>query len=98
MNETLFPVGILLQYSWAPFLASSSFLPAIEWLVSSTMMCWKPLASACFSATSVILKTASTLESYEQEWLSSVLTDSVILLFSPSCPCRVRRLRPYRHG
>src|SRR5437660_11252567 len=93
MNETLFPVGILLQYSWAPFLASSSFFPAIEWLVSRTMMCWNSFASACFSATSVILKTASTLKSYEEQWLISVLTGRVILLFFHSCPCQVLRLR-----
>src|SRR5205807_3211369 len=74
MNETLFPVGILLQYSWAPFLASSSFFPAIEWLLSRTMMCWNLFASACFSATSGILRTASTFGSYEWGWFGSVLT------------------------
>src|SRR5438094_73660 len=79
MNEILFPDGILLQYSWAPFFARSILVPAIEWLVSSTIIWWKPLASTCFSATSVILKTASTLESYEYGWLISVLTDIVIL-------------------
>ena len=36
---------------------------AIEWLVSKTIMWWNPFAWTCFSATSVILKTASTLES-----------------------------------
>ena len=38
MNEILFPDGILLQYSWAPFFARSILVPAIEWLVSRTIM------------------------------------------------------------